>query len=119
MKRKNKSPQKSPFLTRISPFVFPNLTKTLRCVGGFKDLGKFFQIKPFFFGTFPKKPRRGNVSQENENSICIALRKVGERLQRPESGKSGRSDARKEARPNRYRLEFPFLEQNNILASGH
>ena len=27
--KKNKSPRKSPFLTRISPFVFPNLTKTL------------------------------------------------------------------------------------------
>ena len=30
-------PPKSPFLTRISPPVFPNLTKTLGWVGGFKD----------------------------------------------------------------------------------
>ena len=52
-----KNPQISPknaFLTRISPFVFPNLTKTLGWVGVFKDLGKFSQIKPFFLGTFPK-----------------------------------------------------------------
>ena len=45
--KKNKSPRKSPFLTRISPFVFPNLTKTLGWVGGFKGLGKFFQKKAF------------------------------------------------------------------------
>ena len=32
--KKNKSP-------RISPFVFPNFTKTLEWVGGFKDFGKF------------------------------------------------------------------------------
>ena len=29
-----KSPRKSPFSTQISPFVFPNLTKTLGWVGG-------------------------------------------------------------------------------------
>ena len=40
---------------RISPFVFPNLTKALGWVGWFKGLGNFSQIKPFLFcfGTFP------------------------------------------------------------------
>ena len=36
-----KSPPKLPFVTQISPFVFLNLTKTLRWVGGLTDLGKF------------------------------------------------------------------------------
>ena len=48
-----KSPRKLPFFTRISPFVFPNLTKTLGWVGVFKDLGKFSQKNVVFLGTFP------------------------------------------------------------------
>ena len=43
---KTKSPWKTAFLTRSSPFVFPNLTKTLG--GGFTHLGMFFQKKAFF-----------------------------------------------------------------------
>ena len=42
-----KLPQKSPFSTQISPFVFPNLTKTLGWVSGKTDLGKISQ-KNFF-----------------------------------------------------------------------
>ena len=34
--------------TRISPLVFPNLTKTLGWVGGFTHLEKVSKIKPFF-----------------------------------------------------------------------
>ena len=34
LKKKTKSPQKLPFLTQISPFVLPNLTKTLGWVDG-------------------------------------------------------------------------------------
>ena len=49
-----KSPQKSPFLTQISPLVFPNLTKTIGWVGGFIHLGKLSQRK-VFFETFPSK----------------------------------------------------------------
>ena len=41
-------PRKLPFLTRISPFMFPNLTKTLGWLGGFKILGKFSPKKNFF-----------------------------------------------------------------------
>ena len=33
---KSKSPRKSHFLTRIKPFVFPNLAKTLGCVHAFE-----------------------------------------------------------------------------------
>ena len=44
----SKSPRKSPLFTRISPFVFPNLTKALGWVGCFKNLGNFSQIKPLF-----------------------------------------------------------------------
>ena len=47
--KKTKSPRKSPFLSRISPFVFPNLTKTLRLVSGFKGLGKFSQKNVLFW----------------------------------------------------------------------
>ena len=36
-----KSPRKSPFLTQISPFLFPNLTKTLGWVHGFTHWGNF------------------------------------------------------------------------------
>ena len=39
-----KSPRKWPFSTQISPFVFPNLTKTLGWVGGKTDLGKISQL---------------------------------------------------------------------------
>ena len=41
-----KSPRKLPFLTQISPFVFPNLTKTLGWVNRF---GKGFPKKNGFF----------------------------------------------------------------------
>ena len=40
----------SPFLTQISPFVLPNLTKTLGWVGGFTHLRKLSQTKTFFWG---------------------------------------------------------------------
>ena len=43
-----KSPQKSHFSTQISPFVLPNLTKTLGWVGGKTHLGEIF-----FFGRLP------------------------------------------------------------------
>ena len=46
-----KSPRKFPFLTRISSFVFPNLTKTLGWVHTF---GKTFPIKTgIFLGGLP------------------------------------------------------------------
>ena len=35
-------------MTRISPFVFQNLTKTLGWVGGFTQLGKVSQKNVFF-----------------------------------------------------------------------
>ena len=41
------------FLTRISPFVFPNLTKTLGWVGGFAHLGKL-KKKTFFMAPLPR-----------------------------------------------------------------
>ena len=41
-------------LTRISPLVLPNLTKTLGWVGGKTDLGEISQKKTFFFGSPPK-----------------------------------------------------------------
>ena len=37
---KTKLPRKSPFSTQISPFVFPNLSKTLGWVGGKTHLGE-------------------------------------------------------------------------------
>ena len=43
--KKNKSPRKSPFLTQISPFVFPNLAKTLGWVNRF---GNGLPKKTFF-----------------------------------------------------------------------
>ena len=44
-----KSPWKSTFSTGISPFVLPNLTKTLGWVGGKTNLGEISQKKRFFF----------------------------------------------------------------------
>ena len=50
-RKKTKPPQKSPLLTRISPLVFPNLTKTPGWVHRF---GKTFQKKnSFIFGGLP------------------------------------------------------------------
>ena len=47
-----KLPRKSPFSTQISPFVFPNLTKTLGWVG--KQIWERHPKKNgFFFGSFP------------------------------------------------------------------
>ena len=45
-----KSPRKSFFLTRISPFVFPNLTKPWG--GWVQSFGKVFPNKTFFFFFF-------------------------------------------------------------------
>ena len=45
--KKSKSPRKPPFLTRISPFVFPNLTKTL---GWVQRFGEVLKKKRFFWG---------------------------------------------------------------------
>ena len=43
-------PRKSPFSTQISPFVFPNLTKTLGWVNTF---GKYLPKNVFLFNAFP------------------------------------------------------------------
>ena len=43
------------FFTRISPFVFPNLTKTLGWVCVFTDLEKLSKTKTFFFGGTPSE----------------------------------------------------------------
>ena len=60
-----KSPRKFPFLTRISSFVFPNLTKTLGWVHTF---GKTFPIKTgIFLGGLPIK----------RHCIDIRLRTLG------------------------------------------
>ena len=52
-----KRPQITPklpfFDPRNSPFVFPNITKTLGCIGGFTDLGNFPQKTHIFFGGSP------------------------------------------------------------------
>ena len=45
---KTKITPKIAFLTRISPFLFPNLTKTLGWVGVVTDLGKLSPKKRFF-----------------------------------------------------------------------
>ena len=46
-------PPKSSFLTEISPFVFPNLTKTLGWVGKqIWDFGRYTK-KSFFWAGFP------------------------------------------------------------------
>ena len=85
--KKTKSPRKSPFSTRISPIVFPNLTKTLGWVGGKTDLGKISQIKrgkggspyvvcwnlgsryfPFMFLTFQRSVG-GFLKKENYKKI--------------------------------------------------
>ena len=50
LKKKTKLPRKSPFSTQISPFVFPNLTKTLGWVNRF---GKGFPPKKTFFLYLP------------------------------------------------------------------
>ena len=52
---KTKITPKIAFLTRISPFVFPNLTKTLGWVGVFTDLEKLSKTKTFFFGGTPSE----------------------------------------------------------------
>ena len=44
----------TPFLTRISLFVFPNLTKTLGWLGGLNRFGKTFPKKAFIFCGSPK-----------------------------------------------------------------
>ena len=48
----SKSPRKSPLLTRISPFVFPNLTKILGWVGS-KIWKSFSKKMVSFFGGSP------------------------------------------------------------------
>ena len=53
---RSKPPQITPkiaFLTRITPLVFPNLTKTLGWVGGFTDLGRLSNKTVLFVGGLP------------------------------------------------------------------
>ena len=75
-----KSPQKSSFLTRISPFVFPNLIKTLRWVGGFKDLGKFSQNSVFFLffwgGAFPEGKRDNLLTDQNLGGFVFSRSQI-------------------------------------------
>ena len=61
-------PPKTPQLSRMSPFVFPNLTKNLWWVGGFHTLGKTFRKKSVLFWDLllnilfsPSQERKGNL----------------------------------------------------------
>ena len=60
----------SPLLTQISPFVLPNLTKTLGWVGGFTQLGKVSKKKRFFLH-LPLIDVKANVSKEPKTGMMM------------------------------------------------